>query len=89
MGGKALNELHAVHARHQQVGEHQIEVALFQAIQCFFAVLGARQIEVAQLAEQVLQIQVLEGVIFDNQNATGLHGRLVRREPGQRTRLVA
>ena len=27
-----------------------------------------------QLVEQVLQIHMLKGVVFDNQNATGLHG---------------
>ena len=66
MRGEALNELHTVHARHQQVGEYQVEIALFQTGQCRFAVPGADHVEHAQLIEQTLQIQVLEGMVFDN-----------------------
>ncbi|MCY1429604.1 hypothetical protein D9M71_455260 [compost metagenome] len=81
-GCQALDELHAIHAGHQQVGEDQVELTPFQARERFGAIACHLQMEITQFAEQVLQVQVLEGVVFDNQNATGLHGEFFHKAPG-------
>ena len=64
-----LNQLHAVHARHQQVGEHQVKRLFLQPLKRFIAVAGGFDTNVAQVAEQVEQVFMLERMILHNQNA--------------------
>ncbi|MNH24775.1 hypothetical protein D3C79_847250 [compost metagenome] len=80
--GQVLDELHAVHARHQQVGEHQIELLLAQALQCFLAITRRLHAERTKFVEQVLQVHMLEGVVFDDQDINGLQDGDLDTGPG-------
>ena len=80
--GEVLDELHTVHARHQQVGQDQVEVTLAQALQRFLAIPGRFQVEAAEFAEQVLQVHMLEWVVFDDQDVKGLQDGYLDTGPG-------
>lgn len=80
--GEVLDELHTVHAGHQQVGQDQVEVTLAQALQRFLTIPGRFQVEAAEFAEQVLQVHMLERVVFDDQDVKGLQDGYLDTGPG-------
>lgn len=69
--GQLLDQLHTVHAGHQQVAEDQVIVVLLQAAHRLRPVMRAVQMGHPVLAEQVEQVLALERLAFDDQHPIG------------------